>query len=168
MGFMDFISNIGNKIKEGASRVGQFISEKAAPIIGKISGVARTIGNAINSGPGQAILDGISMLPIPGAGAVAGFIRRGGRLASTIGEVGQTAEKVAGGVGSALQGNLSQVGQTFGQGRQLVSQVQEARGQGPYTGGQAGQNVADRVQGLYSSRNPPPRPAVYRPSPYRR
>lgn len=141
MSFGDWLSGVINKAKDTAGRIGSWISERATPIIGKVSGIARTVGNAINSNIGQTILDGLGSLPIPGAGAIANVIRRGGRLASTIGDIGQTAEKVAGGVGQALQGNLGGVGQTFREGRQLANEIQDARGRPQYNSA-----VLDRVQ----------------------
>lgn len=141
MGFGDWLSGVVNKVKDTAGRVGSWISEKATPIIGKVSGIARTIGNAINSNVGQSILDAASALPIPGIGTVTSLIRRGGRLASTIGDIGQTAEKVSGGVSQLLQGNLGGVGQTFREGRQLANEIQDARGRPQYNSA-----VLDRVQ----------------------
>jgi hypothetical protein len=154
MGFMDFISNIGSRIKETGSKIGSWITERVPTIIGKISGVARKIGQGINSSLGQTILDGLGALPIPGASTVASFIRRGGRLASTIGDVGDTASKVASGVGEALQGNLGGLGETFSAGRNLANQIQDARGKPQYNSAviDKAQDVANAIGNRYALR----------------
>jgi len=71
MGFTSFAGNLGRKIKTGVSRLGDFVSNKALPGIGKIAGVVQKVGEFGMSPIGQTILQGASRLPVIGGAAAA-------------------------------------------------------------------------------------------------
>lgn len=115
MGFLDFISNIGSKIKNGISTIGNFVADKVRPVIGTISGVARKIGDVIHSDTAQSILNGLSSIPGP-LGMIARGVNIAGNVASTVGNVGDNIGKgidIASGVAKNITGSNPNLGQAF-------------------------------------------------------
>ncbi len=109
---MDFISNIGSKIRSGISSIGNFVSEKVKPVIGVVSNVARKVSDVINSAPGQAILGGLSNIPGIG-GAIAKGAQVVGRIADTVANVGEGIQRGID-VGQGIAQNISGENPDFG------------------------------------------------------
>jgi phage-related protein len=120
MGFMDFISNIGSKIRSGISSIGNFVSEKVKPVIGVVTNVARKISDVVNSGPGQAIIGGLSNIP-----GIGGLIAKGagvvGRVAGTVADIGEGLQKGID-VGQGIAQNISSDNPDYGR---AISDVQQ-------------------------------------------
>lgn len=154
---MDFISNIGSKIRSGISSIGNFVSEKVKPVIGVVSGVARKISDVINSAPGQAIIGGLSNVP-----GIGGLIARGagvlGKVAGTVAGIGENIGKgidIAQGVAQNVSGDNPNFGQAISDVKRGYGLVQDSR------------NLYNQSR-TGAAPPPPMRPAVYRPSPYSR
>lgn len=145
---MDFISNIGSRIKQGVSSIGNFIGERIRPVIGTISGVARKISDVVNSAPGQAIIGGLSNIP-----GIGGLIARGagivGRVAGTVADVGENINKGLG-IAQGVAQNISSDNPNY---QQAISDVRSGIQLGRETRDRFNQGRADLQQ--------------YRAAPYR-
>lgn len=131
MGFMDFISNIGSKIKQGVSTIGNFIGERVRPVIGTITNVARKISDVVNSAPGQAIIGGLSNIP-----GIGGLIARGagvvGKVAGTVANIGEGIGRgldVAQGVAQNIGGENPDYAKAIGDVRQGIQIARDTRDQ---------------------------------------
>lgn len=126
MGFGSWVSGAWKKVKKGASKVGEFVKDKALPVIGKISEGARKVGEVIARPEIQAVLGALEMVPV--VGRVATAIKKGGELASKAGALGGRVQRFGEGVVSAVENrDLSNVKELFEEGRGIYGDVKGFR-----------------------------------------
>ena len=128
---MDFIRNVGSRIRSGISSIGNFVSEKVKPVIGVVTNVARKVSDVINSAPGQAIIGGLSNIP-----GIGGLIARGagvvGKVADTVANVGEGIQRgidVGQGIAQNIAGDNPDFGKAISDARQGIQIARDTREQ---------------------------------------